>query len=293
MTQKWNLIVDAALCEDCHNCTLAVKDEYCGNDFPGYAASQPLHGHEWIKIHRKVRGQIPHVDVSYLPTMCNHCDAAPCLAKAGDSGAVSKRPDGIVIIDPVKAKGRRDLVDACPYGAIWWNEELGLPQHWIFDAHLLDKGWTQPRCAQVCPTGAITAVKLDDEAMRKRAQDEQLQVLKPELGTSPRVYYRNLYRFTAAFLAGSVVGQVGNRTECVEGASVSLRGPDGKEQVCRSDAFGDFKFDHLPVAAASYQLKVTHPDYPSREISVQLTDSRSLDPIQMGAASARAPASKS
>jgi len=290
MTQKWNLIIDVALCENCHNCTLAVKDEYCGNDFPGYAASQPLHGHEWIKIHRKVRGQTPHVDVAYLPATCNHCDAAPCLAHSGNSGAVSKRADGIVIIDPVKAKGRRDLVDACPYGAIWWNEELELPQHWIFDAHLLDAGWPQPRCAQACPTGAITAVKLEDESMRKRAQDEQLQVLKPELGTQPRVYYRNLHRFAAAFLAGSVVGQTGGRVECVENASVRLCGPDGKEQACCSDAFGDFKFDHLPVAEASYQLTVMHPDYVPREMSVQLAaDSLSLDPIDLGLARAGSP----
>ena len=52
-----------------------------------------------------------------------------------------KRDDGIVLIDPVKAKGRQDLVDACPYGHIWWNEELKVPQAWPFDAHLLDQGW--------------------------------------------------------------------------------------------------------------------------------------------------------
>ena len=66
------------------------------------------------------------IDVAYVPTMCNHCDNAPCVAKGG--GAVTKRDDGIVIIDPVKAKGRKDLVETCPYGHIWWNEELQVPQ---------------------------------------------------------------------------------------------------------------------------------------------------------------------
>ena len=61
------------------------------------------------------------IDIAYVPTMCNHCDDAPCVAKGG--GAVKKRDDGIVLIDPEKAKGRKDLVDACPYGHIWWNEE--------------------------------------------------------------------------------------------------------------------------------------------------------------------------
>mgnify|MGYP006171339505 CR=1 FL=1 len=50
---------------------------------------------------------------------------------------VAQTADGIVIIDPVKSKGRKDLVESCPHGQIWWNEELQLPQKWIFDAHLL------------------------------------------------------------------------------------------------------------------------------------------------------------
>jgi Fe-S-cluster-containing dehydrogenase component len=286
MTDKWNLIIDVALCENCHCCTLSVKDEHCGNDFPGYAAAQPEHGHEWIRIQRHVRGQAPHVDVAYLPTTCNHCDAAPCIARGGDDGAVYQRPDGIVIIDPEKAKGRRDLVDACPYGAIWWNEERSLPQKWIFDAHLIDSGWSQPRCAQVCPTAAIIAVKTDDATMRQRAIDEGLQVLRPELGAKPRVYYRNLHRYTECFLAGSVLGHVGGRAECVAGATVRLRHADGRESEAITDAFGDFKFDRLSAAPAHYRLFVSHPDFASHEAGVSTSDSLSLEPIDIGPARA-------
>ena len=115
-------------------------------------------------------------------------------AKGGD--AVKKRDDGIVIIDPVKAKGRKDLVDACPYGHIWWNEELQLPQIWPFDAHLLDQGWQQTRGQQACPTGAMRAIKVEDDEMARMARDESLEVMKPEAGTKPRVYYRNLWRYS-------------------------------------------------------------------------------------------------
>ena len=79
---KWNLIVDVARCENCHNCVLATKDEHIGNEFPGYAASQPEHGHEWIRILRRVRGEAPMVDCAYLPVTCNHCDDAPCVRAA-------------------------------------------------------------------------------------------------------------------------------------------------------------------------------------------------------------------
>ena len=66
------------------------------------------------------------MDVAYLPVMCQHCDDAPCIA-AAKNGAVTKRPDGIVHIDPVKAKGQKAIADACPYGAVRWNEELNFP----------------------------------------------------------------------------------------------------------------------------------------------------------------------
>lgn len=281
MTDKWNLIIDVATCENCHNCTLSVKDEHCGNDFPGYAAPQPEHGHEWIKIHRRVRGSAPIVDVAYLPATCNHCDAAPCIERAGDSGAVFKRPDGIVIIDPDKAKGRRDLVDACPYGAIWWNESLALPQKWIFDAHLLDMGWTQPRCAQTCPTGAIASVKTSDDDMRARAAAEDLRVLRPELGTQPRVYYRNLHRYTDWFIAGSVYGRIAGQTECIEGALVTLKHADGTQRSTQTDAFGEFKFDRIAAQPGDYHLSVDHPAFAPAHFDLAVDDSINVGTIDL------------
>ena len=110
--KKWNMIIDVAECTNCQLCTLAAMDEYVGNEWPGVAAPMPRHGHHWIDIKQKERGQAPMIDIAYVPTMCNHCDNAPCLAKGGD--AVKKRDDGIVIIDPVKAKGRKDLVESLP-----------------------------------------------------------------------------------------------------------------------------------------------------------------------------------
>ena len=153
--KKWNLVVDVANCTNCNLCALAVQDEHVGNAFPGYAEEMPKHGHRWIEIERRERGTPPVTDAAYLPVMCQHCDDAPCIAAAPD--AISKRPDGIVLIDPVKSRDRRDIVDACPYGAIWWNEEKRVPQHWFFDAHLLDAGWAEPRCVTVCATRAAGA----------------------------------------------------------------------------------------------------------------------------------------
>lgn len=253
---KWNLIIDVAKCENCHNCTLALKDEFVDNDFPGYSRPQPRHGHEWIKIDRRVRGSAPMADVAYLPTMCNHCDDAPCIAAAGD--CITKRPDGIVLIDPEKSRGRRDIVDACPYNAIWWNEEEQVPQHWFFVAHLLDQGWKEPRCSHICPTGAMQALKTSDGRMADLARESNLEVLQPELGTSPRVYYANLHRFTKSFLAGEVVAIVDGMDTCIEGARITLSRDGTPIAETTSDIFGNFKFDGLEQDNSEYSVEIHH-----------------------------------
>lgn len=255
---KWNLIVDISRCENCNNCVLAAKDELVGNEFPGYTAPHVAHGPGVMRIRRQVRGATPMVDVAHLPVMCNHCDNAPCIKASGGDGSIRKREDGIVMIDPVKAKGRRDLVDACPYGAIVWNEERELPQNWFFDAHLLDAGAAAPRCVGVCPTEVFKAVKTSDEAMGEIASREGLRVLEPELGTRPRVWYRNLRRFDHCFIGGTVSRTTDKVTDCVAGASVELHQNDRLVMRATTDAFGDFRFDGLAPSSGDYEIRVRH-----------------------------------
>ena len=266
MTAKWNLVVDIGRCNNCASCTLAVMDEHTGNDFPGYAAPQPREGAPWIEIRRHVRGEGEHIDVAYMPRMCNHCDRPPCAE--GAEGAVVKRDDGIVIIDPVKARGRRDLPDKCPYGAIRWNEELQLPQIWIFDAHLLDAGWSMPRCQQVCPTGALRSLKVEEAEMRALAREQSLQVLQPELGTAPRVHYKGLHRMTKRFIAGTVLTRRHGSVECLAGCAVALQHAGTTVGQAVTDCFGDFRFDGLEDQALVYELHLTHPGHESQRLPV-------------------------
>ena len=253
--KKWNMIIDVAECTNCNLCTLATMDEYVGNDWPGYAAAMPRHGHRWINILQNERGQAPMIDIAYVPTLCNHCDDAPCI-KAAKDGAIAKRDDGIVLIDPVKAKGQRQLVDACPYGHIWWNEELNLPQAWPFDAHLIDQGWQQTRGAQACPTGAMKAIKADDAEMARMAREQGLETIRPELGTRPRVYYRNLWRYSTCFIGGSVSAEQGGVVDCIEGAKVRLVKDGRAVAETTSDNYGDFKFDRLDGNSGAYTVEI-------------------------------------
>jgi Fe-S-cluster-containing dehydrogenase component len=277
---KWNLIIDIENCTNCNMCVLACQDEHVDNTFPGYAEEMPKHGARWIEIMRKERGQAPMIDVAYMPVMCQHCDDAPCI-KAAENDAISKRADGIVIIDPEKAKGQKHLVESCPYGAIWWNEDLQLPQHWIFDAHLLDDGWKQPRAASVCATEAIIAKKVDDAEMVKIVEEEGLEVLHPELGTKPRVYYKNLYRYNKCFIGGSVATTKDGVDDCVQDARVKLL--KGSEIIAEatSDIFGDFKFDKLDEDSGSYKIEISADGHAAKSVEVELSESVTLDDIYL------------
>jgi Fe-S-cluster-containing dehydrogenase component len=278
--KKWNLVIDVAKCFNCNACAVVCHDEYHGNAFPGYAAEMPKHGHRWIDILQREKGQCPMVEVVYLPITCNHCDDAPCI-KAARDGAVKKRADGIVIIDPQKAQGQRQLVDACPYGAIWWNEAKQLPQAWPFDAHLLDAGWTKTRGAQVCATRAMRTLHVDDEEMQRIVRDEGLQVLHPEYNTRPRVYYKNLDRFYKAFIGGSLAGEIDGVEECVAGARLVLKRGTQTVAETKSDAFGDFKFQALEEESGAYRLEIADERFAPQTIGIALGRSTYLGTISL------------
>jgi Fe-S-cluster-containing dehydrogenase component len=278
--KKWNMIIDVAECNNCNLCTLATMDEYIGNEWPGYSAPMPKHGHQWIKILQKERGQVPMIDVAYVPTMCNHCDDAPCIA-AAENGAVAKRTDGIVVIDPQKAKGQKQLVEACPYGHIWWNDELDIPQAWPFEAHLIDQGWQQTRGQQSCPTGAMRSICVEDDEIARLAREQGLEVIKPELGTRPRIYYRNLWRYTKCFIGGTISVEAHGSVDCLAGAKISLFKNGACVAETATDNFGDFKFDGLDEGSGHYTVEFSAPGRSAKTIEVKLGVSTNIGEIRL------------
>ena len=275
--RRWSLIIDVATCHDCNNCFLACKDEYFENDFPPYSVAQPRHGQRWMDIMRKERGQYPKVEVSYLPVPCMHCDDAPCVEKS-KNGAVYKRDDGIVLIDPEKAKGQRDILGTCPYGAIWWNEERSVPQKCTFCIHLLEEGWKEPRCVQACPTGSMRLVHAEDSEMQKIIESEDLEVYQPQYKTRPRVYYKNLYQYTRCLIAGSVA--LRDTDECADGARVTLiRGSNKTIDEATTNNYGDFKFDNLEENSGRYSLEIAYPGYKKQTLNIDLKTSMNLGTI--------------
>jgi len=277
--KRWNLVIDIAKCEECNNCFLSCKDEFVGNDFLPYSVAQPRHGHRWVNILTKERGQFPKVDVANLPLSCMHCDHAPCI-KAG-KGAVRKRDDGIVLIDPVKAEGNKDLIRSCPYGAIYWNEERYVAQKCTLCAHLLDEGWKEPRCVQACPTGARSIFRIEDAEMRQKTREEGLEVLHPEYNTQPRIYYKNMHRYSKSFIGGDVAFKRDGIIDCAEGARVTLF--KGSQQIgdALTDNYGDFKFDGLEEQSGRYTLAIVFAECKKRIVDVELTTSRNVGTVTL------------
>ncbi len=270
--KKWNMIVDVARCHNCYNCFIATKDEYVGVEHKGYASAQPLHGHAWVDMEYREAGQWPMVETNFRPVMCNHCDDAPCIAAARNN-AVTKRDDGLVIIDPEKAKGQKQLVDACPFGAIYWNEETNTPQAWPFDAHLLDRGWEKTKLEAVCPTDVFRSVKVSDADMQKIVAEEDLVTRESDTDAKPRVYYKNNHLFTTCFVGGTIVRNRDGVEDCVVGAAVSAMQDGQCLGTATSDGFGEFKIERLQRGAGAVTLEIKIGNEVAASVDVQIEDS--------------------
>lgn len=252
------MMIDITKCNGCFACQIACKDEHVDNDWSPYAKPQPDTGHFWMHTELVERGQYPKVKVAYVPKPCMHCGA--CISSVPE-GTIYRRDDGIIIIDPEKSKGRKEIVQACPYGCIYWNQELNIPQKCTFCAHLLDQGLIkEPRCVEACPTGAL--VFGEQGEFKSLIREKKAEILRPELGLKSRVYYVGLPK---RFVAGTVM--FGDTDECAEDVDVALIG-NGYQETVKTNNYGDFEFEGLN-ADKKFTVQIKHPAYTSREFLTQ------------------------
>jgi len=236
-------VIDVNECSGCYQCQIVCKDEHCGNDWTPYAKPQPEWGHYWGKMNETERGHIPHVKVAHVFVPCQHCYDAPCI-KDCPVTAIYTRPDGLVIIDPKKCTGCQLCIDACPYGAIYYNTQIQIAQKCTGCAHLVDrKVHFAPRCADACPHRAI---EFGEESELDLSGAETLH---PEYGLTTKVHYKNLPK---RFVAGTVYDPIAK--EVVIGAACTLSGTGGLF-TATTDAFGDFWFEGLPAEDFSLTIE--------------------------------------
>lgn len=232
-------LIDLTHCNGCRNCQISCKDEHCGTSWLPYAEEQPMTGQFWCNVDEKTRGSVPVVRISYTPILGAQDEAIREYAPE----VLMDRNDGVIVIDPEKAKGRKDLAEK--FEGVYWNEKLQIPQGCTGCAHLLDDGWTVPRCVDSCPTDCM---QFGEESELDLEGAEQLT-------PGSHVWYKGLPK---RFVAGCLVDF--NDREVVIGADVVLLGEDGDEVAAvKTDEFGDFMFDQ--VEPAKYTVKIGDATY--------------------------------
>jgi Fe-S-cluster-containing dehydrogenase component len=270
------MVIDINRCNGCYNCFLACRDEYCGNDYPPHSLAQPMAGQFWMRVVERERGKYPKVKVAYIPIPCMHCDEASCV-KAASDGAIYRRRDGIVLIDPEKATGRKELISSCPYRVIYWNEEKQVPQKCTLCVHLLDVGWREPRCVEACPTAALSFGDLDDPESEpaRRLAAGKAERLRPEYEMKEKVNYIGLPK---RFVAGSVVFR--DIDVCAENVIVTLSG-DGERKTGKTDNYGDFEFEDL-LEDREYTITIEYPGYKPHQVKARTKTDVYLGDILLG-----------
>jgi len=130
----------------------------------------------------------------FVPKLCNLCHHSPCT-QVCPVGATFDAPDGAVLIDPKYCIGCGFCIQACPYGCRFLNPLTKTAEKCTLCYHRITRG-LKPACVEVCPTQARIFGDLknpaQDDPLRKFYETNRVQVLKPHLGTEPRVLYAGM-----------------------------------------------------------------------------------------------------
>lgn len=172
------MLIDLRKCIGCQACTMACKFE---NNIPEGMFRT------WVPDVEV--GRYPFTKRAFLPRLCNHCERPSCLSVC-PAGATWQRRDGIVVVDDDRCVGCGSCVEACPYDARFMNPVTHKADKCDFCAQRTDQGLL-PACVETCVGGARQFGDLNDpnDPVTRQIRGEPVQVLKPETGNEPRVFY--------------------------------------------------------------------------------------------------------
>lgn len=192
--KRYAMVIDLRRCIGCDACMTACKAEF---DVPlGVFRT-------WVPY--KVVGTYPNVRKHFMPRLCNHCDDPPCV-RSCPVGATYKVEDGGFVLQRYeRCIGCKACMASCPY-----NARFMLPKHrtytditsvvdkCTFCHHRVTQGLT-PACVQTCIGRARIFGDLNDPSseVSRLVNTLPTQVLRPEEGTKPHVFYIGLDRNTS------------------------------------------------------------------------------------------------
>ncbi|MEX2550946.1 MAG: 4Fe-4S dicluster domain-containing protein [Nitriliruptoraceae bacterium] len=178
---RMGMVIDLERCIGCHACTNVCKAEN----------NVPLGKYrDWVEEH--VLGEYPHAQPVFLPKLCNHCDDPGCL-RSCPTGAIFKREDGIVDLDPDICIACQACMQGCPYGMTFYNHQRHTADKCNLCAHRIDEG-LNPACVDVCPSQCRIVGDYDDpeSPVSRYLRDRSATGLREDYGLGPNIQYVGL-----------------------------------------------------------------------------------------------------
>ncbi len=149
---------NTARCTGCKACMVACQDKH---DLPAetrWRRVAEYSGGEWTRNNDNTFTQ--NVFAYYMSVACNHCER-PICQEVCPAAAITKRDDGIVLIDEDKCIGCRYCEWACPYSAPQFNEDTGTMTKCTMCVDYIDEG-QDPACVTACPSRALEIGELEE-----------------------------------------------------------------------------------------------------------------------------------
>ena len=137
------MVIDLQHCTGCGGCAISCKTE-----------NNVQRGNQWAKVNTSTVGKFPNVGFKSIPTLCNHCENAPCV-KGCPTGAMHKGYGNITMHAPEKCIGCKTCMAMCPYDVISrHNDEPHA--HWRSDDALIKGCTPSPKEVTAKVNGNVT-----------------------------------------------------------------------------------------------------------------------------------------
>jgi len=184
MTKRYGLVIDLDRCTGCQTCAVACKMEHGLEHISGIRV-ETIGG----PGRDTPAGKYPNFTMYYLPIPCMHCSEPPCLP-ACPVEAITRRQDGIVLIDEEICDGCQQCLEACPYDVPVYDAQKNKVWKCTLCSHRVDQG-LEPFCVSCCEMEAMFFGDIDDPSshVSELSDKKKAYVLKPELETAPAVSY--------------------------------------------------------------------------------------------------------